>query len=176
MANIILIGGQWGDEGKGKVVDLLTTRFDVVARYSGGPNAGHTIVTSEGTGGGGRRYVLQSLPSGVLRPGKKSVIGAGAVVDPTALLEEMDGLAARGIALDHVYVSHAAHVILPYHRALDRATDQSRIGTTGKGIGPAYADKAARLGVRDAPAANGCLSAQDAATGTPGALAVGSSG
>src|SRR5439155_1448460 len=115
---------------------------DVVARYSGGPNAGHTIVT------GGQRFVLQSLPSGVLRPGKKSVIGAGAVVDPTALLEEMDGLAARGIALDHVYVSHAAHVILPYHRALDRATDQSRIGTTGKGIGPAYADKAARLGIR----------------------------
>ncbi|PYM62725.1 MAG: adenylosuccinate synthase [Candidatus Rokuibacteriota bacterium] len=142
MPNVVVVGAQWGDEGKGKVVDLVAPCVDVVARYSGGPNAGHTIVT------GGQRFVLQSLPSGVLRPGKKSVIGAGAVVDPTALLEEMDGLAARGIALDHVYVSHAAHVILPYHRALDRATDQSRIGTTGKGIGPAYADKAARLGIR----------------------------
>src|SRR5206468_1493928 len=142
MPNVVVVGAQWGDEGKGKVVDLVAPCVDVVARYSGGPNAGHTIVT------GGQRFVLQSLPSGVLRPGKKSVIGAGAVVDPTALLEEMEGLAARGIALDHVYVSHAAHVILPYHRALDRATDQSRIGTTGKGIGPAYADKAARLGVR----------------------------
>src|SRR5262249_22975694 len=115
---------------------------DVVARYSGGPNAGHTIVAA------GQRFVLQSLPSGVLRPGKKSVIGPGAVVDPVALVAEMDELAERGIALDQVYLSHAAHVILPYHRALDQAVDQSRIGTTGKGVGPAYADKAARLGVR----------------------------
>jgi len=142
MPNVVIVGAQWGDEGKGKVVDLVAPCVDVVARYSGGPNAGHTIVA------GGQRFVLQSLPSGVLRPGKKSVIGPGAVVDPVALVAEMDELAERGIALDQVYLSHAAHVILPYHRALDQAMDQSRIGTTGKGVGPAYADKAARLGVR----------------------------
>jgi adenylosuccinate synthase len=115
---------------------------EVVARYSGGPNAGHTVVV------GRQRYVLQSLPSGVLRPGKRSVIGCGVVVDPEALLEEMDGLAAAGIALDRLYLSANAHVILPYHRALDQADDQGRIGTTGKGVGPAYADKAARRGIR----------------------------
>ncbi len=142
MPNIVLVGAQWGDEGKGKVVDLVAPCVDVVARYSGGPNAGHTVVA------GGRRYVLQSLPSGVLRPGKRSVIGCGVVVDPGALLEEMDGLAAAGIALDRVYVAANAHVILPYHRALDQADDQGRIGTTGKGVGPAYADKAARRGIR----------------------------
>ena len=142
MPNIVVVGAQWGDEGKGKVVDLIAPCVDVVARYSGGPNAGHTVIV------GDRRYVLQSLPSGVLRPGKRSVVGAGVVVDPEALLEEMDGLAASGIALDRVYVSASAHVILPYHRALDQADDQGRIGTTGKGVGPAYADKAARRGVR----------------------------
>src|ERR1700758_195557 len=112
MPNVVIVGAQWGDEGKGKVVDLVAPCVDVVARYSGGPNAGHTIVA------GGQRFVLQSLPSGALRPGKKSVIGPGAVVAPVALLAEMDELAERGIALDQVYVSHAAHVILPYHRAL----------------------------------------------------------
>ena len=142
MPNIAIVGAQWGDEGKGKVVDLVTPCVDIVARYSGGPNAGHTVVT------GGQRYVLQSVPSGVLRPGKRSVIGCGVVVDPAALLEEMDGLAASGIALDQVYVSQNAHAIMPYHLALDRAADQARIGTTGKGVGPAYADKAARLGIR----------------------------
>jgi adenylosuccinate synthase len=142
MPNIAVVGAQWGDEGKGKVVDLIAPCVDIVARYSGGPNAGHTIVT------GDRRFVFQSLPSGVLRPGKRSVIGPGVVVDPGALLEEMDGLAAAGIPLDQVYVSQAAHVILPYHRALDQADDQGRIGTTGKGVGPAYADKAARRGIR----------------------------
>ncbi|HEV8306989.1 MAG TPA: adenylosuccinate synthase [Methylomirabilota bacterium] len=142
MPNIVVVGAQWGDEGKGKVVDLVAPCVEVVARYSGGPNAGHTVVA------GGRRYVLQSLPCGVLRPGKRSVIGGGVVVDPQALLEEMDGLCAAGIALDHVYVSQSAHAILPYHRALDQADDQARIGTTGKGVGPAYADKAARLGIR----------------------------
>lgn len=142
MPNIVIVGAQWGDEGKGKVVDLIAPCVDVVARYSGGPNAGHTVVA------GGRRYVLQSLPSGVLRPGKRSVVGCGVVVDPGALLDEMDSLAAAGVALDQVYVSHKAHVILPYHRAQDQADDQERIGTTGKGVGPAYADKAARRGVR----------------------------
>jgi adenylosuccinate synthase len=140
--NIVIVGAQWGDEGKGKVVDLIAPCVDIVARYSGGPNAGHTVVA------GDHRYVLQSVPSGVLRPGKRSVIGCGVVVDPGALLEEMDTLTASGIALDRVYVSHQAHVILPYHRALDRADDEGRIGTTGKGVGPAYADKAARRGVR----------------------------
>ncbi len=142
MPNIVVVGAQWGDEGKGKIVDLIAPCVDVVARYSGGPNAGHTVVA------GDRRYVLQSLPSGVLRPGKRSVIGCGVVVDPAALLEEMDGLAAAGIRLDQLYVSQAAHVILPYHQVLDQADDQGRIGTTGKGVGPAYADKAARRGIR----------------------------
>jgi adenylosuccinate synthase len=138
----VIVGGQWGDEGKGKIVDLIAPCVDVVARYSGGPNAGHTVVAE------GRRFVLQLLPSGILRPGKRAVIGCGTVVDPVALVGEMDGLAAAGIALDGLYVSHAAHVILPYHRALDQAVDQERIGTTGKGVGPAYVDKATRLGIR----------------------------
>jgi adenylosuccinate synthase len=140
--NIVIVGAQWGDEGKGKVVDLIAPCVDIVARYSGGPNAGHTVVFGQ------QRYVLQSLPSSVLRPGKRSVIGCGVVVDPEALLEEMDALAAAGIALDRLYLSANAHVILPYHRALDQADDQGRIGTTGKGVGPAYADKAARRGIR----------------------------
>jgi adenylosuccinate synthase len=138
----VIVGAQWGDEGKGKIVDLVAPCVDVVARYSGGPNAGHTIVT------GDRRFVLQLVPSGVLRPGKKSVIGCGTVVDPIGLVSELDGLAAAGISAEQLYISHAAHVILPYHRALDQAMDQARIGTTGKGVGPAYADKAARLGIR----------------------------
>ena len=142
MPNIVVVGAQWGDEGKGKIVDLIAPGVDVVARYQGGPNAGHTVVTGE------RRYVLQSVPSGVLRTGKRCVIGCGVVVDPEALLEEMDGLRAAGISLDRVYISQNAHVIMPYHRALDQVADQARIGTTGKGVGQAYADKAARLGIR----------------------------
>ncbi len=142
MPNAVVVGAQWGDEGKGKIVDLLAPCVDVVVRYQGGPNAGHTVVVGQ------ERFVLQSLPSGVLRPGKRCVIGCGVVVDPAALVEEMAGLRAAGVALDHVYISVNAHVIMPYHRALDQATDQARIGTTGKGVGPAYADKAARLGIR----------------------------
>jgi adenylosuccinate synthase len=142
LPNIVIVGAQWGDEGKGKVVDLVAPCADIVARFSGGPNAGHTIVVDD------RRFVLQMVPSGVLRPGKKSVIGCGTVVDPIGLVQELDGLAAAGIGVDQLYVSHAAHVILPYHRALDQAMDQERIGTTGKGVGPAYTDKAARLGIR----------------------------
>ena len=122
MPNIVVVGAQWGDEGKGKIVDLIAPCVDIVARYSGGPNAGHTIVTGE------RRYVLQSLPSGVLRPGKRSVVGCGVVVDPQALIEEMDGLAATGIALDQVYVSQSAHVILPYHRATGNSATASWAG------------------------------------------------
>jgi adenylosuccinate synthase len=142
LPNIVIVGAQWGDEGKGKVVDLIAPCVDIVARYSGGPNAGHTIVF------GNRRFVLQLVPSGVLRPGKKSVIGCGTVVDPVALVQELDGLAAAGISVEGLYVSNAAHVILPYHRALDQAMDQERIGTTGKGVGQAYTDKAARFGIR----------------------------
>jgi adenylosuccinate synthase len=142
LPNIVIVGAQWGDEGKGKVVDLLAPCVDVVARYSGGPNAGHTVVA------GGQRFVLQLLPSGVLRPGKRSVIGCGTVVDPAALVGELEGLVAAGIGLERLYISSNAHVILPYHRALDQAVDQERIGTTGKGVGPAYVDKAARLGIR----------------------------
>jgi adenylosuccinate synthase len=142
LPNIVIVGAQWGDEGKGKVVDLLAPCIDVVARYSGGPNAGHTVIA------GGQRFVLQLLPSGVLRPGKRSVIGCGTVVDPVALVGELDVLAAAGIGLERLYISSNAHVILPYHRALDQAMDQDRIGTTGKGVGPAYVDKAARLGIR----------------------------
>ena len=142
MPNIVLVGAQWGDEGKGKVVDLIAPCVEVVARYSGGPNAGHTIVVE------GRRFVLQLVPSGVLRPGKKSVIGCGTVVDPVGLVQELEALAGAGISVDQLYISHAAHVILPYHRALDQAMDQERIGTTGKGVGPAYTDKAGRLGIR----------------------------
>ncbi|MBI2466801.1 MAG: adenylosuccinate synthase, partial [Candidatus Rokubacteria bacterium] len=144
MPNVVVVGAQWGDEGKGKIVDLLAPGADVVARYQGGPNAGHTVVTGE------RRFVLQSIPSGILRPGKRCVIGCGVVVDPEALLQEMDGLRAAGIAVDRLYVSQNAHVIMPYHRALDGAADEARIGTTGKGVGPAYADKAGRLGIRAA--------------------------
>jgi adenylosuccinate synthase len=138
----VIVGAQWGDEGKGKVVDLVAPCVDVVARYSGGPNAGHTIVV------GDRRFVLQLVPSGVLRPGKRSVIGCGTVVDPVALVQELDGLAAAGIDTRQLYLSQSAHVILPYHRALDQVLDQERIGTTGKGVGQAYTDKAARFGIR----------------------------
>jgi len=142
LPNIVIVGAQWGDEGKGKVVDLVAPCVDVVARYSGGPNAGHTIVV------GDRRFVLQLVPSGVLRPGKKSVIGCGTVVDPVALVQELDGLAAAGVDARQLYLSQSAHVILPYHRALDQVLDQERIGTTGKGVGQAYTDKAARFGIR----------------------------
>ena len=131
MPNLVIVGAQWGDEGKGKIVDLLAPCVDVVVRYSGGPNAGHTVVAE------GRRFVLQLLPSGVLRPGKRSVIGCGTVVDPVALVGELDGLAAAGIALDSLYVSQAAHVILPYHRALDQAVrpGADRDHRQGRGAG-----------------------------------------
>lgn len=148
MPNIVVVGAQWGDEGKGKVVDLLAGCADVVARYQGGNNAGHTVVI------GREKFVLHSIPTGILHPGKRCVIGCGVVVDPASLLEEMGELARRGIALDGLFVSRNAHLILPYHRALDQAAEarrgDRRIGTTGKGVGPAYVDKAARLGIRAA--------------------------
>src|SRR5215210_4457245 len=145
--NIAVLGAQWGDEGKGKVVDLLTPNFSIVARYQGGHNAGHTVYAN------GRKFVLRLLPSGILHPGITCVIGNGVVVDPQALFAEIDELAAAGIAIgDRLIVSDKAHLILPYHKELDLLSEARRgerkIGTTSRGIGPAYEDKIARRGIR----------------------------
>jgi adenylosuccinate synthase len=141
----VIVGAQWGDEGKGKIVDLLAQQSDVVCRYQGGPNAGHTIVA------GGETFKIRQTPSGVIS-GKTSVIGAGCVVDPQVLLDELDDLAARGIDPSVVVVSGNAHLIMPWHVAIDQASERRlgklQIGTTRRGIGPAYADKASRLGIR----------------------------
>ena len=145
--NLAVLGAQWGDEGKGKVVDLLTPRFDIVARYQGGHNAGHTVYVND------TKFVLRLIPSGILHPGIMCVIGNGVVVDPQALLAEVDELTAKGVAVgDRIVVSDKAHLILPYHRDLDLLSEarrgERRIGTTSKGIGPAYEDKIARRGIR----------------------------
>ncbi|HKY32635.1 MAG TPA: adenylosuccinate synthetase, partial [Candidatus Polarisedimenticolia bacterium] len=147
MPNIILIGGQWGDEGKGKVVDLLTPHFDVVARYSGGPNAGHTVRR------GATKYALRHIPSGILRPEVQCVIGNGVVIDPRSLLEEIRNLGASGVAVaGRLWISSRAHVILPpyidWETRREESAAGSRIGTTRRGVGPAYAGKIARTGVR----------------------------
>jgi adenylosuccinate synthase len=147
MPAIVLIGAQWGDEGKGKVTDLLGERVDYVVRYQGGNNAGHTVITPDG-----QKYALHLLPSGVLTPGCVPVIGNGVVVDPKVLLAELDGLAERGVDASKLLISTDAHLIMPHHRALDRVVERylgsARIGTTGRGIGPAYGDKVARMGIR----------------------------
>src|SRR5690348_4187169 len=147
MPAIVLIGAQWGDEGKGKVTDLLGERVDYVVRYQGGNNAGHTVITPDG-----QKYALHLLPSGVLTPGCVPVIGNGVVVDPKVLLTELDGLAERGVDASRLLISTDAHLIMPHHRALDRVVERylgsARIGTTGRGIGPAYGDKVARMGIR----------------------------
>src|SRR5215831_10966765 len=147
MPAIVLIGAQWGDEGKGKVTDLLGERVDFVVRYQGGNNAGHTVVTPDG-----KKFALHLLPSGVLTPTCTPVIGNGVVIDPKVLLTEIDGLAERGISCERLLISADAHLIMPHHRALDRVVERylgsSRIGTTGRGIGPAYGDKVARTGIR----------------------------
>jgi adenylosuccinate synthase len=145
--NIAVLGAQWGDEGKGKIVDLLTPRFSIVARYQGGHNAGHTVFVR------GEKFVLHLVPSGILHAGVTCVIGNGVVVDPQALFQEMDGLAAHGIDTNgRLLVSEKAHLILPYHRELDILSEarrgERRIGTTSRGIGPAYEDKIARRGLR----------------------------
>jgi adenylosuccinate synthase len=141
----VIVGAQWGDEGKGKIVDLLAQHSDVVCRYQGGPNAGHTIVAD------GQTYKFRHMPSGILW-GKECVLGAGCVVDPQVFIEELDDLEARGLSTERVRVSGNAHLIMPWHVALDRASERRlgklQIGTTRRGIGPAYADKAARLGIR----------------------------
>lgn len=148
MPNVVVVGTQWGDEGKGKVVDLLTAKSDVVVRYQGGNNAGHTLVVE------GRQTICHLIPSGILHPEKKCLIGNGVVVDPEVLLEEMETLKSQGIHVgpDNLGLSEKAHIILPYHRALDTAREGAKgalkIGTTGRGIGPAYEDKAARIGIR----------------------------
>jgi adenylosuccinate synthase len=146
MPATVIVGAQWGDEGKGKVVDLLAEKSDLVARYQGGNNAGHTIVADSQT------YKLHLVPSGILYPGTLCVIGTGTVVDPAALVTEIDGLESRGIALDGLRLSGSAHLIMPYHVALDGASEMRlgrfSIGTTRRGIGPCYQDKAARIGIR----------------------------
>ncbi|HUK66206.1 MAG TPA: adenylosuccinate synthase, partial [Anaeromyxobacteraceae bacterium] len=148
MPNVVVIGAQWGDEGKGKLVDLLTDYADVVVRFQGGNNAGHTLVV------GGKKTVLHLVPSGILHPGKACVIGNGTVVDPEVLAKEIAEVKARGFLEDdgQLVLSLDAHVIMPWHKALDLAREQrmgaSRIGTTGRGIGPTYEDKVARRGLR----------------------------
>jgi adenylosuccinate synthase len=143
---IVLVGAQWGDEGKGKATDLLGDRVDYVVRYQGGNNAGHTVVIGE------ESYALHMLPSGVLSPDVIPVIGNGVVIDPQVLLDEITELQARGVNCARLLISANAHLIMPYHRALDKVTERylgsNRIGTTGRGIGPAYGDKIARVGVR----------------------------
>jgi adenylosuccinate synthase len=145
--NLAVLGAQWGDEGKGKIVDLLTPRFDLVARYQGGHNAGHTVYVN------GTKFVLRLIPSGILHAGVTCIIGNGVVVDPQALFAEVDELAKHGITVDgRLFVSEKAHLILPYHRDLDLLSEARRgerkIGTTSRGIGPAYEDKIARRGIR----------------------------
>jgi len=146
MPALVLVGAQWGDEGKGKATDLLGGSVDYVVRYQGGNNAGHTVVV------GGESYALHLVPSGVLTPEVVPVIGNGVVVDPGVLLVEMAGLEARGVSCERLLLSADAHLIMPHQRALDRVSERylgkSRIGTTGRGIGPTYADKAARVGIR----------------------------
>jgi adenylosuccinate synthase len=147
MANTILVGAQWGDEGKGKIIDVLTEQADVVVRTQGGNNAGHTVYVS------GKKYVLHLIPSGILRKKKTCVIGNGVVIDPIGLVNEIEGLRKLGIKIDgNLFISETAHVVFPYHRELDAARETSKgknkIGTTKRGIGPAYGDKAARVGLR----------------------------
>ncbi len=150
--NLAIIGAQWGDEGKGKIVDLLSPHFDIVTRYQGGHNAGHTVIIRRD--GVDHKFVLHLIPSGINHPGKTCVIGNGVVVDPQALLNEIDALRAQSVEVNHhnLLISNRAHLILPYHVALDRAIEASRggaaVGTTMRGIGPAYEDKMARRGLR----------------------------
>ena len=148
MPNTVLVGAQWGDEGKGKIIDVLTQDAGLVVRFQGGSNAGHTVKFD------GKTYVLHLIPSGILRPGKQCVIGNGAVIDPLSLITEMEGLAEQQIEVSgRFFVSDRAQMVLAMHRALDaahenRRSDSDKIGTTGRGIGPAYRDKVLREGLR----------------------------
>jgi len=141
MSNVVILGAQWGDEGKGKIVDLFSDRFDMVVRFQGGHNAGHTVKIDD------RTFVLKLIPSGILRPGKRAVIGNGLVVDPAALIAEIESLEAVGIAVSRqLSISNRAHVIFPFHRMMEKMSKS--IGTTSRGIGPCYEDKAGRRGIR----------------------------
>lgn len=148
MSVAVIVGSQWGDEGKGKIVDLLGIDSNIVARFQGGANAGHTIVIS------GKQYVFHLIPSGILTPGVKCIIGNGVVIDPIALLEEISMLKQHGVDVTgRLFISHKAHLIMPYHKLLDAANEAARakgqaVGTTGRGIGPAYNDKCNRCGIR----------------------------
>lgn len=147
MPVLVVVGAQWGDEGKGKIIDILSEKADVVARYQGGHNAGHTVVI------GGDTFILHLIPTGILHNGKRCIIGNGVVVDPTALIDEIEGLQKRGINVsDNLFVSKKAHVIMPYHQICDRENEMRmgsrKIGTTGRGIGPGYSDKMSRVGIR----------------------------
>lgn len=145
MSVVVLVGTQWGDEGKGKITDVLASQADVVVRYQGGNNAGHTVVVGETT------YKLHLVPSGILSPGTTCIIGNGVVVDPKVLCSEIESLHRGGVSTENLYVSERAHVIMPYHRVLDELEEAQRvlkIGTTGRGIGPAYVDKYRRIGIR----------------------------
>ena len=148
MSNVVVVGTQWGDEGKGKIVDLLASRADLVVRFQGGNNAGHTLVVN------GEQTICHLIPSGILHDGKKCLIGNGVVVDPEVLLEEMNTLEGKGVSItpERLTLSERCHLIMPYHRALDlareRAKGKNKIGTTGRGIGPCYEDKVGRRGIR----------------------------
>lgn len=147
MAVIVIVGAQWGDEGKGKIVDVLTEKADGVARYQGGHNAGHTVVINN------EKFILHIIPSGILHKGKACIIGNGVVVDPLSLIEEIDALKKRGVEIgENLFLSKNAHLIMPYHTAIEKEQEMlkgsKKIGTTGKGIGPAYVDKVARTGIR----------------------------
>ncbi|NEO71708.1 adenylosuccinate synthase [Moorena sp. SIO3H5] len=146
MANVVVIGAQWGDEGKGKITDLLSRSADVVVRYQGGVNAGHTVVVQ------GQTFKLHLIPSGILYPDTECIIGSGTVIDPEVLIAELDQLEKLGISTKNLLISNIAHVTMPYHRLIDQASEErrgsQRIGTTGRGIGPTYADKSERAGIR----------------------------
>ena len=153
MGNVIILGSQWGDEGKGKIVDLFSDRFDIVARYQGGHNAGHTVFVGE------KKFVLKLIPSGILRPGKQAVIGNGLVIDPAALLAEIDALEGMGVPVTgSLFISNRAHVLFPAHRMMEKMSEDRpgriSIGTTSRGIGPCYEDKIARRGIRVADLLN----------------------
>ena len=145
MPNVVVVGTQWGDEGKGKIVHLITDRFDIVARYQGGHNAGHTVIIQDD------KYILHLIPSGILHPEKVCVIGNGVVVDPAALEKELEMLKGFEVK-DRLFISDRTHLIMPYHRAVEAAEEnrlaEGRIGTTSRGIGPCYEDKVGRRGIR----------------------------
>ncbi|MGJ3245613.1 MAG: adenylosuccinate synthase [Elainellaceae cyanobacterium] len=146
MANVVVIGAQWGDEGKGKITDLLSRSADLVVRYQGGVNAGHTVVVR------GQTFKLHLIPSGILYPDTQCIIGAGTVIDPKELIAELDRLEALNVSTENLFISETAHVTMPYHRLIDKAAEERRgsykIGTTGRGIGPTYTDKSERTGIR----------------------------